>query len=184
MQALENLVAGFPDAAKDIRLNLRSVLADSTLAPRARACVALACAYSKGDHAVAAAIESAIADPANDTGRDAAREDAKAVAALMAMNNVYYRFRHLVGKEEYARMSAKLRMTRMAQPLTSKLEFELASLAVSAISGCEMCIRSHEQSLLALGASLEQVHDAVRIAAVVNAAVVARSLAVGAPNAA
>lgn len=178
MQALETLLAAFPDAAKDIRLNLRSVLSDSSLAPRARACVALACAYAKGDHALALALESAFADV-----DDAVREDAKAVAALMAMNNVYYRFRHLVGKEEYSRMGAKLRMTRMGQPLTSKLEFELASLGVSAISGCEMCIRSHEASLLALGASPEQVHDAVRIAAVVNAAVVARGLTVAAPDA-
>ncbi len=177
MQALDNLLGGFPDSAKDVRLNLRSVLSDGSLAPRARGCVALACALALRDPVVAAAIQAAI--PELD---DAARDDAQAAAALMAMNNVYYRFRHLVGKEEYSRLPARLRMTRMASPATSKLEFELASIAVSAISGCETCVRAHEGSLAGLGATHEQVHDAVRIAAVVNSAVVARSLGVPAPG--
>jgi alkyl hydroperoxide reductase subunit D len=71
-------------------------------------------------------------------------DDALASAALMAMNNVYYRFRHLVGKASYSQMPARLRMQRIAKPMTSKADFELFCLAVSAINGCEMCIRSHE----------------------------------------
>ena len=67
----------------------------------------------------------------------------KIAAALMAMNNVYYRFRHLVGKPEYAQLPARLRMQRIAKPATNKLDFELFCLAVSAINNCETCIRSH-----------------------------------------
>jgi AhpD family alkylhydroperoxidase len=75
-------------------------------------------------------------------------DDAVAAAALMAMNNVYYRFRHLVGKPSYSQMPARLRMQRIAKPLTNKADFELFCLAVSAINGCEMCIRSHEEVVL------------------------------------
>ncbi|NDC63856.1 MAG: alkyl hydroperoxide reductase, partial [Planctomycetia bacterium] len=83
---------------------------------------------------------------------------------------VYYRFRHMVGKESYGARPPRLRMGRMAQPATDKEGFELMSLGCAALAGCEACIRSHEASLLGLGASEEACHDAVRIAAVINAA--------------
>ena len=95
--------------------------------------------------------------------------DAVAAAGLMAMNTVYYRFRHMLGKESYEARSPRLRMSRMAQPATNKLDFELMSLACAALAGCELCIKNHEASLLHLGAGEEACHDAVRIAAVVNA---------------
>jgi alkyl hydroperoxide reductase subunit D len=107
-------------------------------------------------------------------------DDALAAAALMAMNNVYYRFRHLVGKESYSQMPARLRMQRIARPATNKTDFELFCLAVSAINACELCIRSHEAVVLQGGLSEEQVHDAIRIAATVNAAAVALELPVNA----
>jgi alkyl hydroperoxide reductase subunit D len=91
----------------------------------------------------------------------------------MAMNNVYYRFRHMVGKPAYSQKPARLRMQRIAQPLTSKVDFELFCLAVSAVNGCEACVKSHEQVVIEGGLGEEHVHDAVRIAAVVNAAAVA-----------
>ena len=78
------------------------------------------------------------------------------------MNNVYYRFRHMVGKPSYGEMRAGLRMNRLAQPATNRADFELYALAVRAINGCEMCVRAHEH-----------VNDAVRIAATLYAAAVA-----------
>jgi alkyl hydroperoxide reductase subunit D len=95
--------------------------------------------------------------------------DAVAAAGLMAMNTVYYRFRHMLGKESYEARPPRLRMSRMIQPATSKLDFELMSLGCAALAGCEVCIKNHEASLLHLGASEDACHDAVRIAAVVNA---------------
>ena len=100
-------------------------------------------------------------------------EDAKAAAALMGMNNVYYRFRHLVGREEYAQKPARLRMQRIAQVATNKADFELFCLAVSAINGCETCIRSHEQVVREGGLNEDQVNDAIRIAATFHGAAVA-----------
>jgi alkyl hydroperoxide reductase subunit D len=119
--------------------------------------------------------EAVLLDAATKIG-DAALDDAKAAAALMAMNNVYYRFRHIVGKESYTSRPARLRMNRMANPQTSKATFELACLAVSAMNGCEVCVRSHERAVLEGGLTEEHVHDAVRIAATIRAAAVAAEL--------
>ncbi len=94
--------------------------------------------------------------------------DAKAAAAIMAMNTVYYRFRHMIGKESYQHRQAALRMSRMIRPATTKALFELCSLACAALAGCEACIKAHEASLLKEGMTEDQVHDSVRIAAVVN----------------
>jgi alkyl hydroperoxide reductase subunit D len=104
---------------------------------------------------------------------DAVIDDACAAAALMSMNNVYYRFLHMVGKHSYAQRPARLRMTRLAQPATNKLDFELFSIAVSAINGCESCIRGHEHVVTEHGLSEDHVHEAVRIAAIIHAAAVA-----------
>jgi lipoyl-dependent peroxiredoxin subunit D len=171
MEALTALTSSLPELAKDIKLNLQSVLSDGSLSEQQRLGIALASAFAaRNDRLVDALISDAAA-----LG-DAVLEDAKAAAALMAMNNVYYRFRHVIGKESYSSMPARLRMTRIANVKTNKLDFELMSLAVSAINNCEMCMRSHEASILHLGASEEQIHDAVRIAAVVHAAAVALEL--------
>jgi alkyl hydroperoxide reductase subunit D len=88
----------------------------------------------------------------------------------MAMNNVYYRFRHLSGKAAYSEKPARLRMTRLAKPVTSKADFELMCLAVSAVNGCETCLQAHERVVLEGGLTDEHVHDAVRIAATMHAA--------------
>ncbi|HEX7151541.1 MAG TPA: carboxymuconolactone decarboxylase family protein, partial [Thermoanaerobaculia bacterium] len=133
-----------------------------------------ACAIATKHTALRDAI---LSDARAEVGADVI-DDALAAAALMAMNNVYYRFRHMVGKESYSQKPARLRMQRIAKPATNKADFELFCLAVSAINGCEMCIRSHEHVVLEGGLSEELVHDAVRIAAVVNAAAVALELPV------
>jgi alkyl hydroperoxide reductase subunit D len=173
MEALRDLSGFFPEAAKDLKLNLQSVLGESSLSEGQKWLVALSSALSKGDHALARALVAS-AGPA---ATEALVDDAKAVAALMAMNNVYYRFRHMVGKETYSTLPARLRMNRLGQPKTSKADFELASLAVSALNGCEQCIRAHEKNVLAHGLSESQVHDAVRIAAVIAGAATALTLA-------
>jgi len=98
---------------------------------------------------------------------------AAAAAALMAMNNVYYRFRHMVGKPIYGEKPAGLRMNRIMQPATNRTDFELMALAVSAINGCAMCVRAHEKTVTEGGLTPDQVNDAVRIAATVYAAAVA-----------
>ena len=89
------------------------------------------------------------------------------------MNNVYYRFRHIVGKPVYGEKPAGLRMNRLMQPATNRTDFELMALAVSAINGCETCVRAHEKTVTEGGLTPDHVNDAVRIAATVYAAAVA-----------
>ena len=84
-------------------------------------------------------------------------DDALAAAALMAMNNVYYRFVHLASTTDYQTMPARLRMNALAKPGVEKADFELWSLAVSAVNGCGMCIESHEKVLREHGVSREAV---------------------------
>ena len=176
MTNLESLRARMPEEARDIRLNLQAVLqSGGALSDGERWGTALAAAIASRSVELAEAIA---ADARASGVGEEFLADARAAAALMAMNNVYYRFRHLVGKETYGRMPARLRMTRMAQPATNKADFELFCLAVSAINGCEMCIRSHEAVVLQGGLSEAQVHDAIRIAATVNATAVAIELPV------
>ena len=172
---IETLTNSFPDAAKDIRLNLSAVLQAGVLTPVQRWGVALASAYAARNPEVVAAIRAAAEVELLD-GIDPVVADAQGAAAVMAMNNVYYRFRHFMGGA-YDTKPPRLRMNRLAQPATDKATFELLSLAVSAINGCELCVKSHDQAVRHAGLTDDHVHDAVRIAAVVHAAAVARELA-------
>ena len=85
------------------------------------------------------------------------------------MNNVYYRFLHLVSEKEYQTMPAGLRMSVIGNPGIPKADFELMSLAVSAINGCGLCIDSHEKVLRKEGVTAQAIQSAVRIAAVLQA---------------
>jgi alkyl hydroperoxide reductase subunit D len=174
LSALEQLRDAIPEPARDIKLNLQSVLQPGSLSPAQRWGVAIASAVATRNARLRDAL---IADARAEVSAEVV-DDAMAAAALMAMNNVYYRFRHMVGKESYSQMPARLRMQRIARPATNKADFELFCLAVSAINGCEACIRSHEAVVLQGGLSEEQVHDSVRIAATINAAAVAIELPV------
>lgn len=166
MAALDTLRRELPDYARDIKLNLERVLGDGPLTVSQRWGVAVAAAAATGHEALLHAIVSA-AEAESDAG---AIEDGLAAATLMAMNNVYYRFCHIVGKDSYAQRPARLRMNRLGRPTTSRTDLELMSLAVSAISGCEACVRSHEQVVLEGGLSEDHVHDAIRIASTICAA--------------
>ena len=99
-----------------------------------------------------------------------AKTAAKAAAAIMGMNNVYYRSLHLLTNGEYRTMPARLRMNVIANPGVDKLDFELWCTAVSAVNGCGMCLDSHEAELKKHGVPAAQIQTALRIAAVVNAA--------------
>jgi len=139
---LEQLRAAIPDVAKDIRLNLQAVLRGGSVSEPQRWGVAAAAAVAARHPRLREAVLAAAGTAAG----AAVVEDARAAAALMAMNNVYYRFRHLVGKPIYGEKPAGLRMNRLMQPATNRTDFELMSLAVSAINGCEMCVRTRRPS--------------------------------------
>jgi len=145
------------------------VLGDSSLSEGQKWGIAYATALATRNDTLHLAVGEA-AEAAVD---GAVLEDARAAAVLMGMNNVYYRFRHMIGKPSYASKPARLRMQRLGQPATSKLDFELFCLAVSAVNGCEQCLQSHERVVIDGGLSEDHVNDAVRIAATISAAAVA-----------
>ncbi|HEY2132561.1 MAG TPA: carboxymuconolactone decarboxylase family protein [Acetobacteraceae bacterium] len=162
--SIETLKNALPDYAKDLKLNLGSLATEIALTPQQRAGTFIASALASRNAEVARAVTAEFGPQLSAEALGAA----KAAAAIMGMNNVYYRFTHLVGGD-YPAMPAKLRMSVMARPGVEKLDFELWSLAVSAINGCGMCMESHEKVVRAGGLSQEAVQAAVRIAAVVHA---------------
>ncbi len=170
MEAINALRELLPDEARDIKINLQNVLTPGPLNAAQTWGVALTCAYTARNEPLTRAM---LADAKAAGIEDAVLADAKAAAILMGMNNVYYRFRHLVGKEDYSQLPARLRMLRISQVASNKVDFELFCLAASAINNCESCIRSHEGVVIDGGLSTAQVHDAARIAATVNAAAIA-----------
>ena len=177
MSAVETLRNALPEAAKDIKLNLQAVLQPGPLTPAQRWGVAIASAIA----ARSTELRDALVAAARAEVGDDVIEDAQAAAVLMAMNNVYYRFRHVVGKPSYSEKPARLRMNRLVKPATNRTDFELLCLAVSAINGCEACVRAHEATVLEHGLSEDHVHDAVRIAATIHSAAVAVELPVAVP---
>jgi len=155
-----------PDYAKDIRLNLGSLSNETLLDDQKKYGTFLACAHATGVPVVIQAITAEVDGKLTDE----AVNGAKAAAAIMGMNNVYYRATHLMSEKTYTTLPAKLRMNVIANPGIDKADFELFSLAVSAINGCGMCLDSHEKELRKHGLSSEQIQAAIRIASTVNAA--------------
>ncbi|SFN45016.1 carboxymuconolactone decarboxylase family protein [Dokdonella immobilis] len=169
---LNDIKAQLPDYAKDLRLNLDSVLSESGapgLNPKQVAIIAIASAIASRHAPLTTAVRSHFDGQLSDAELNAAR----AAAAIMGMNNIYYRFVHLVGDDEYAKLRAGLRMNVMANPGCEKVDFELASLAVSAIKGCGMCLESHEKTLRKHDVAPVAIQSAARIAAVIHAVAVA-----------
>jgi len=165
---LEELRDRLPDYARDLKLNLGTVLSAAGapgLSERQIWAVALASAAASRNSAFTREIEALAT-----THLDVAHlQAAHAAAAIMGMNNVYYRFLHLVEDAEYKQLPARLRMNVIGNPGIDKFDFELLSLAVSVINGCGTCVVAHERQLREHGTSREGVQSAVRIAATVHA---------------
>ena len=153
-----------PAYAKDIAANLCALAEETVLSDQQKWGCFLACAYAIGQGEVIRQIE----DAAQLT--DEARTAAKAAAAVMSMNNVYYRSIHLMKNHEYGAMPARLRMSVISKPGVEKVDFELWSLAVSAVNGCGLCLDSHDEVLRRNAVPAQNVQAALRIASAVNAA--------------
>ncbi|WP_321392410.1 carboxymuconolactone decarboxylase family protein [Emcibacter sp.] len=167
--SVQNIKSRLPDYAKDTKLNLSTVLTEEGaegLTQKQIDGIALSAAYATKNQAVIQALTIEL------EGRLSAEEinAAKAAATIMGMNNVYYRFTHMVRDKDYLGMPAKLRMNVIGRPGIEKADFELYSLAVSAINGCGMCIEAHVNEVVKAGVSKVGVQSTIRIAAVINAA--------------
>jgi alkyl hydroperoxide reductase subunit D len=163
--SLDSLKSALPEYAKDLKLNLSSLARETELDDQKKWGTFLASAHAVGEPTTLAAIKAeaeAVLSPE-------ALKAAQAASAIMGMNNVYYRFAHLVSNKEYSTLPAKLRMNVIGAPGVEKADFELWSMAVSAINGCGMCMDAHEAELRKHGVTASQVQAAVRIGAVINA---------------
>jgi alkyl hydroperoxide reductase subunit D len=162
---LQNLGNADSKYLRDLKLNVKAVLTSEHLSAKETNLLALAVSTNNNKEI----LTNAFAAKAKENGAtDAEIADAQACASLLAANNVFYRFRHYVEKDVYNNAPARLRMNIMMNPVLGKEFFELVSLAVSAVNGCEMCVKSHEQSVLHAGSSELRIWDAIRIASIIT----------------
>ncbi|MCP4123389.1 MAG: alkylhydroperoxidase [Bacteroidetes bacterium] len=166
-RTIKQLVAGNCKYIRDLRMNLKGIYKSKVLSAKEVSLLALAIATTNKNET----LRNTYTVKAREfESSDAEIAEAMACASLLSSNNVLYRFRHYVGKESYEAMRAGIRMNIMMSPVTGKEFFELMSLAVSAVNGCEMCVKSHEASVLKAGGSEERIWDAVRIASIITSA--------------
>jgi len=163
---LDELIDSLPGYAKDLRLNFSSLVRQqSELTPQQLWGTLVASAIATRTPAL---LESVLEEAASHLSPQAL-EAAKGAAAVMAMNNIYYRFLHLSSNEKYLTIPAKLRMNILRTHGTDAADFEMWSLAVSAINGCGKCVDSHESVLRQKGVAEETIAASIRIAAIVHA---------------
>jgi lipoyl-dependent peroxiredoxin subunit D len=162
---LEQVSEALPSYAKDLKLNLSSVFNQAELTAQQTWGTAVATALASRNPT----LYRAIATEAEKNLSPEALEGAKAAAAIMGMNNIFYRFQHLVGNEKYSTIPTRLRMNVIRTHGASPVDFELWCTAVSAVNGCGQCIMSHERVLQGKGVPAESITAAVRIASVLHA---------------
>lgn len=167
MENIQNLANQLPEYAKDIRINVATLISEQNqaLTTKQIAGSVLACVLMLGNSKLIAA---ASAD-AEKFLSAAEINGAKIATTLMAMNNVYYRFVHLTNDAEYSQMQTGLRMQGIATHGIEKVDFEVFALAVSVINGCGYCVEAHARQLGNHGFSKTQIQMVGKIAAVVNA---------------
>ena len=150
---------------KDLKINVNNALQAVTLVKKEAYLLAFAVAINEKN----AILEKAFSTQARAEGAtDEEIAEIISCTSLLNANNVYYRFRHFLKDDYYTNAQAGIRMNIMANPVLGKEFFELTSLVVSALNGCELCVTSHEKTLLAHGTNKQRIHDAVRLGAVIR----------------
>ena len=163
--SIATLRAALPPYARDLELNLDAVLAGDRLDEQRLWGAALACAMTTRSAFV---LRNIAAEAAGHLKPEAV-EAAMAVASRMAIHNVYFRAKHLIGDEAYQHLPARLRRQVTTWPGVGTADVELWSIAVSAITGCGVCLESHQRSLRGAGVSREVIDEVLLVAAVVHA---------------
>jgi len=164
--SLNLLESGESRYLRDLKLNFTSTLTSEHLSAKECALLGLSTAINNNNQPLVAFYTKHAEEQGATAGEIG---EAVGCASLLASNNVFYRFRHFTQKEKYTQIPARIRMQLMMKPVTGKEFFELMSLAISAVNGCEMCVNAHEDSLIKLGTTEERIFDAVRIASLVTA---------------
>lgn len=163
MEFLSLIKEQIPDYAKDIRLNLDSVITRSSLVPEDTLGVALAAAFAARSQPLVAIFKATM--PAAEANASLT------AAALIGMNSVWYSFLEMTGDEELNNQRADLRMNAYATSGgVAKRQFEAYALSAAIVGKCHFCVQSHFELLKREGVTTQQLRDIGRIAAVVNAA--------------
>lgn len=165
-ESLEKLAAADNRFLKDLKLNIGAVLKSTNINKKEAYILALSVAANEKSAVLINAFETLAR---NEGATDAELAEVHACTALMNTNNVFYRFRHYLPQNQYYNNTpAGLRMSIMMNPVLGKELFELTSLVVSALNGCELCVTSHEASVKQHGASEARIYDAIRLGAVIK----------------
>jgi alkyl hydroperoxide reductase subunit D len=165
-KALDTLGQAQSRYLKDLKLNVSAVLKRNTMSPKEAYLLALAVAVNERSEVLKTAFEALARQEGAD---DALIAEVMSCVSLMNANNVLYRFRHYMPDNEYYNNTpAGMRMSIMMSPVSGKEFFELMSLMVSALNGCERCVTSHEASVKQHGADEARIYDAIRLAAVIK----------------
>lgn len=163
--SLDIMSEGETKYLRDLRINLKNTLASENLKPKEAYLIALAAAVNEKNEILKKSFSCLAAEQG---ATQAELAETHACASMLAVNNVLYRFRHFAKNDTYNTTPAGIKMNVMMNPVLGKEFFELLSLIVSALNGCETCVSSHEASLRRLGASEARIFDAVRLASVVR----------------
>lgn len=163
--SIEELASKLPEYAKDLKLNLQSVLKQTELTEQQLWGTAVATAMASRNDVLTRTVVGEAAQHLTPQALHAS----KAAAAVMGMNNIYYRFQHFIEKPEYKSVPARLRMQAIRMHGSDPVDFELWCAAASAVTGCQACVAAHENVLREKGVKEEQVVAAIRIASVIHA---------------
>jgi len=155
---------------KDLKINVGNVLKSQNLSEKEAALLALSVAINEKNAVLREALEE-VAAKAGAT--EAEILEVAACVSVMNANNVFYRFKHFMhSNENYQNMPAGIRMSVMMNPVLGKEFFELLSLGISALNGCEQCVTSHEASVKSHGGSEARIFDTIRLVSVIRSLIV------------
>ncbi|THU41918.1 alkylhydroperoxidase [Niastella caeni] len=151
---------------KDLKINVSNVLNNTQYLNKKEA---LLLAYAVAVNEKFDLLKDTFRAQAQEAGAtDAEVAEIVSCTSLMNANNIFYRFRHYVKKDFYTNTPAGIKMSIMMNPILGKEFFELVSLVISSINGCEMCITSHEQSILQHGGSESRILEGVKLGAIIK----------------
>jgi alkyl hydroperoxide reductase subunit D len=163
---LSSLRERLPEYAKDLKLNLGSVLTSSSLTDVEAWGSGLAAALVSKHPLVIQTMR----DECQSRLTPEQVQGVAAAAAIMSMNNVWYKLVQLHDDNEVKQIPARLRMQVIGvHGGVNKRLFEAWSLAVSIVNSCPFCITSHTQVLRKEGMTAQNIADIGRIASVIKA---------------
>jgi lipoyl-dependent peroxiredoxin subunit D len=160
------LIAAESRFIKDLKINTSNVLNNNQYLSRKEALLlALAVAVNEKFTLLRESLTTLVKEVG---ASDAEIAEIVACTSLMNTNNIFYRFRHFVKKDFYDNQPAGIKMSIMANPVLGKEFFELVSLVISSINGCELCVSSHERSVLQHNSTESRVLEGVKLGAVLK----------------